>query len=176
MGRHSCRRENHVHISNTLIAVGTKDVKAGCPQFGIRTAEVNGTRPTTITVSGGRIEARSTTSSNSGALINDTAAVQGNFRISPETVGAIGYQSDAISCPSAPARAASRSAPPRARIPLRWHGCSRPRSGAPSDQAAAYFVALPGQLRLEVSSGCAPVKAPAARVSPRNWNASQAVA
>lgn len=88
--------ENHVHISNSLIAVGTKDVKAGCPQFGIRTAEVNGIRPTTITVSGGRIEARSTTSSNSGALINDTAAVQGNFRISPETVGAIGYQSDAI--------------------------------------------------------------------------------
>jgi hypothetical protein len=88
--------ENHVHISNTLIAVGTKDVSAGCPQFGIRTAEVSGTRPTTITVSGGRIEARSTTSSNSGALVNDSAAVQGNFRLSPETVGAIGYQSDTV--------------------------------------------------------------------------------
>lgn len=82
--------ENHVHISNTLIAVGTKDVSAGCPQFGIRTAMVNGTGPTAIAVSGGRIEA----SDNSGALIDDTAAVQGSFKISAETVGALGYQSD----------------------------------------------------------------------------------
>jgi Pectate lyase superfamily protein len=81
--------ENDVHISNTLIAVGTKDVSTGCPQFGIQTAETGGGVPLSITVSGGRVEA-------STSLINDAASVEGNFRISPETVGALGYQSTTI--------------------------------------------------------------------------------
>jgi Pectate lyase superfamily protein len=86
--------ENHVHITNTLIAVGTKDVTTtGCPQFGIRTGTVKGAAPTAITVSGGRIEA---SGAKGALLIDDTAKVQGEFRISPETVGAIGYQSDAV--------------------------------------------------------------------------------
>lgn len=85
--------ENHVHITNTLVSVGTKDVSAGCPQNGISTATVDGATPTTITVTGGRIEA---SSNNNGALINDAANVDGDFRISPETVGALGYQSDTV--------------------------------------------------------------------------------
>lgn len=83
--------ENEVHISNTLIAVGTVDVSAGCPQYGIRTGVTGGGVPLSIDVSGGKVEA-----SSGGALINDVASVQGNFKISPETVGALGYDSTAI--------------------------------------------------------------------------------
>src|SRR5580704_2030415 len=41
---------------------------------------------------------------------------------------------------------------------------------------AAYLVMLPGQLVFDTSSGCAPVKAPAAVALPRRWYSSQAVA
>lgn len=82
---------NLVYISNTLVAVGTVDVGAGCPQYGIRTATTGSgnAAPSGITVTGGRIEARS----SGGVLIDDAAGVQGDFKISPETVGALGYQS-----------------------------------------------------------------------------------
>jgi len=40
----------------------------------------------------------------------------------------------------------------------------------------AYLTALPGQLGFDTSSGCAPVKAPAAKALPRSWYSSQAVA
>jgi hypothetical protein len=79
---------NHVHISNTLVAVGTKSLKAGSPQYGIQTASVTVSGvvsvPDSITVTGGRIEAATT-------LISELAE-PANFQISPETVGAIGYQ------------------------------------------------------------------------------------
>ena len=39
-----------------------------------------------------------------------------------------------------------------------------------------YLTALPGQLELDVSSGCGPVKAAAAMTLPRSWYSSQAVA
>src|SRR5260370_1987974 len=42
--------------------------------------------------------------------------------------------------------------------------------------SAAYLTALPGQLGFEISSGWAPVKAPAATALPRSWYSSQAVA
>jgi hypothetical protein len=82
---------NHVHISNTLVAVGKKNVSAGSPQYGIQTASVTVdgvvSVPDSITVTGGRIEAAGTDAN----LINEKAE-PANFQISPETVGAIGYQ------------------------------------------------------------------------------------
>ena len=42
--------------------------------------------------------------------------------------------------------------------------------------AGSYLVALPGQLVFDTSSGCVPVKAPAAVVLPRSWYSSHAVA
>jgi hypothetical protein len=82
---------NHVHISNTLVAVGTKSVKTGSPQYGIQTASVTVdgvvSVPDSITVIGGRIEA-----AGSGAELISQLAEPANFQISPETVGAIGYQ------------------------------------------------------------------------------------
>jgi hypothetical protein len=38
------------------------------------------------------------------------------------------------------------------------------------------LTALPGQLEFDTSSGCEPVKAPAAVALPRSWYSSQAVA
>jgi len=81
--------ENDVHISNTLIAVGTVDVAAGCPQYGIQTGTASGGAPLSIAVTGGRVEAIT-------QLINDLAQVQGNFKISAETEGALGYQSTTV--------------------------------------------------------------------------------
>jgi hypothetical protein len=43
-------------------------------------------------------------------------------------------------------------------------------------RAGSYLVALPGQLVFDTSSGCVPVKAPAAVVLPRSWYSSHAVA
>lgn len=82
--------ENVVHISNTLVAVGTVDVKPnGCPAYGIQTGTAGGGTPLSITVTGGRVEAVT-------GLIDDAAEVQGDFKISPDTEGAIGYQSTAV--------------------------------------------------------------------------------
>jgi hypothetical protein len=81
--------ENDVHIGNTLVAVGTVDVSTGCPQYGVRTGTAGGGVPLSIAVSGGRVEAIS-------ELIDDAASVQGNFKISAETEGALGYQSTAV--------------------------------------------------------------------------------
>ncbi len=58
-----------------------------------------------------------------------------------------------------------------------WAGASGERTGLERLLShPAHLVALPGQLVFETSSGCAPVKAPAAVALPRSWYSSQAVA
>ena len=61
--------------------------------------------------------------------------------------------------------------------PERCPGAVSPGSGGCLGcRARSYLVALPGQLVFDTSSGCAPVKAPAAVVLPRSWYSSHAVA